>query len=271
MILQRIGRLWRHDRPTRPSPQPEVWIQMPCADEAALRAMSEKELREVLGKSARVYAPYVLLRSLQQWNGRATISVPGDIRSILEATYADAIAEPPAWRELREQLEKQKESMSRLALNATAIWSNPALADEEGVLTRYSTQSTAQLLLVKEITRLGEYSVRLDLLSGDTATTSNRGWNLDGAKAIYRNIVRVPHWAIAAGLADSPRWLANYVTQPTTVGMVQPNGNIRWSGGEQATGLFYHDDQGVIINRERMPRAPNNSKSNEEEFDESFD
>ena len=37
MLLQRIGRLWRHDRPTRPCPQPEVWIQMPHFDDAALR------------------------------------------------------------------------------------------------------------------------------------------------------------------------------------------------------------------------------------------
>ena len=29
MLLQRLGRLWRHDRRTRPCPQPEVWIQMP--------------------------------------------------------------------------------------------------------------------------------------------------------------------------------------------------------------------------------------------------
>jgi CRISPR-associated endonuclease/helicase Cas3 len=165
-----------------------------------------------LGKSARIYAPYVLLRSLQQWRGRTTITLPGDIRSILEATYA---AEPPAWQELRDQLEKQKESMARLAINATAIWNNPALADEEGVQTRFSTYPTAQLLLVTEITPLGAHSVRLDLLNGDTVTASDCDWSFDAAKAIYRNIVRVPRWAIAAGLTKPPGWLANHTAQST--------------------------------------------------------
>jgi CRISPR-associated endonuclease/helicase Cas3 len=269
MLLQRLGRLWRHDRRNRPGSQPEVWIQMPILDDDQLWAASENELLQTLGKSARVYAPYVLLRSLHQWRGLATITLPGNIRSILEATYADADDEPPAWRELRIQLEKQKESMSRLALNATAIWNNPALADEDGVQTRFSTSPTAQLLLATEITLLGAHSVRLDLLNGETVTASDRDWSFDAAKAIYRNIVRMPRWAIAAGLTKPPDWLANHVAQPTAVGLLQSDGNIRWSvggqAGEQPTRLSYHADQGVIIHRERAPRAPN------EEFDESFD
>ena len=265
MLLQRLGRLWRHDRLNRPCPQPEVWIQVPTLSDDQLQAASEKELRHALGKSARIYAPYVLLRSLQQWRGKATVTLPDDIRSILEATYASATAEPPAWQELRDQLEKQKENMSRLALNATTIWNNPALADEEGVQTRFSTYETAQLLLATEVSPLGVHSVRLDLLDGDTVTASDRDWSFQAAKAIYRNIVRVPRWAIAAGLTKPPGWLANHVAQPTAAGLLRPDGNIRWCGGEQQTGLSYHADQGVIINRERVPRAPN------EEFDESFD
>ncbi len=62
-----------------------------------------------------------------------------------------------------------------------------------------------------------------------------------------------------------PGWLTNHVAQPTAVGLLQPDGDIRWSGDEQQTGLSYHADQGIIINRERVPRAP------DEEFDESFD
>ncbi len=265
MLLQRLGRLWRHDRRTRPCPLPEVWIQMPQSDDASLRDASKEDLRKVLGKSARIYAPYVLLRSLQQWRGKATVTLPGDIRSILEATYASAEAEPPAWQELRDQLEKQKENMSRLALNATAIWNNPALADEEGVQTRFSTYPTAQLLLATEMSPLGTHSVRLDLLNGDTVTASDCDWSFEAAKAIHRNIVRVPRWAIAAGLTKPPGWLSNHTAQPTAAGLLQPDGDIRWYGDEQQTGLSYHADQGIIINRERVRRVPN------EEFDESFD
>lgn len=257
MLLQRLGRLWRHDRLTRPCPQPEIWIQMPHPDDAALHDACEKELRKALGKSSRVYAPYILLRSVQQWRGRATVKLPGDIRPILEATYADpTAAEPPAWQELREQLEKQKDKMARQALNATTIWNNPALPDEEGVQTRFSTYPMAQLLLATEITPLDARSVRLDLLNGDTVTAGDRDWNFDAAKAMHRNLVRVPRWAVAGGLAKPPGWLTNHVAQPTVVGLLQSDGDIRWCGDEQQTGLSYHADQGIIINHGRAPHAP---------------
>ena len=265
MLLQRLGRLWRHERFTRPCPLPEVWIQMPPTDDASLRIASKEELRKVLGKSARVYAPYVLLRSLQQWRGKATITLPCDIRSILEATYASTETESAAWHELRDQLEKQKENLSRLALSATAIWNNPALADEEGVHTRFSAYPSSQLLLATKISALGTRSVRLALLNGDTVIASDTDWSFDAARAIYRNIARVPRWAIASGLKKAPGWLLNHTSQPAAAGLLQPNGDIRWFGDQQQTGLSYHADQGVIINRERMPRASN------EEFDESFD
>jgi CRISPR-associated endonuclease/helicase Cas3 len=266
MLLQRIGRLWRHERPVRPCPQPEVWIQMPHSDDAALREMSEKELCGALGKSARVYAPYILLRSLQQWRGRAAITLPGDIRPILEATYADPnAAEPPAWQGLREELEKQKDRMARQALNATTVWNIPALPDEEGVQTRLSTYPTAQLLLATEITALVSHSARLCLLDGAEVTAHDREWSFEAAKAIHRNLVRMPRWAVAADLAKPPRWLANHVAQPTAVGLLQPGGGIRWPGDEHQTGLSYQADQGIIINRGRVAHAPH------EESDESYD
>lgn len=266
ILLQRLGRLWRHDRRTRPCPQPEIWIQMPHSDDAALHDACEKELREALGKSSRVYAPYVLLRSLQQWRGRATIKLPADIRPILEATYYDPInTEPPAWQELREQLETQKDKMARQALNATNIWNNPALQDEEGVQTRFSTYLTAQLLLATEITLLDAHSVRLRLLNGDTVTADDRDWNFDTAKAMHRNLVRVPRWAVASGLVKPPGWVANQVAQSTAAGLVLQDGGIRWFGDDRLTGLTYHSDQGIIINRERVMHSPH------EESDESYD
>ena len=139
---------------------------------AELSAPPHPTFREALGKSSRVYAPYVLLRSLQQWRKRTTITLPTDFRLILEATYDDPSAtEPAAWRELREQLERQKEKMARQAVNATGIWNIPALPDEEDIQTRYSTYSMVQLVVAREITRevthLVEVELRLLAEAGD--------------------------------------------------------------------------------------------------------
>jgi len=266
ILLQRLGRLWRHNRPWRPCPQPEAWILLPRLSEAQLAGATKADLREALGKSAKVYAPYVLLRSLVQWRCRPGITLPDEIRPILEATYGDPVeGEPPAWRELQEQLEKQKATMAGLALSATAIWSNPSLPDEEGVQTRYSAYPMAELLLLTGITPLSAHSARLALLNGDVATAHERYWSFDTTKAICRNLVRVPHWAVSAGVANPPRWLASHVWQPTAVGVLRADGNIRWPGDDQETGLSYQADQGVIIDRTRARRA------SEDQSDESYD
>jgi CRISPR-associated endonuclease/helicase Cas3 len=266
MLLQRIGRLWRHDRDRPPQWKPEVWIRPLPLTEEQLMGATEEELREALGKSAKVYAPYILLRSLQQWRGRESITLPTDVRTLLEATYAEpAASEPRAWRDLRNDLEKQKRKLADQALSATLVWSQPALLDEEGIQTRYGSYPTAGLLLARGVEKTGPTTVRLNLLEGPAVEASDRTWSFDAAKAIHRNLARVPRWAVGAAIRNSPGWLTNHVPQPTAVGLLRPDGGVRWLNGEMETGVSYHPDQGVIIERAPARRAPR------EDFDESYD
>jgi hypothetical protein len=103
------------------------------------------------------------------------------------------------------------------------------------------------------------------LLNGDTVTAGDRDWNFDAAKAMHRNLVRMPRWALTVGLAKPPGWLANHVSQPAAAGLLQSDGGICWSGDESQSALTYHPEQGIIINREHLPGALN------EESDESYD
>ena len=59
------------------------------------------------------------------------------------------------------------------------------------------------------------------------------------------SVCHAGQWPLVS--AKPPGWLANHVAQPTAVGVVQPDGDIRWPGDEQQTGLSYHPDQGIII------------------------
>lgn len=266
MLLQRLGRLWRHARPDRPCDQSEVWIQSLALTDVELRQATGKELREALGKSAKVYAPYVLLRSLQQWRSYRAITLPADIRAILEATYADPPDdEPEAWRELHRQIEQRKNSLTAQALSAAKIWTMPPLPDDEGVQTRFSTYPMAQLLLVTEITSLDSHSAQLRLLDGTLVTAHDRDWNFETAKSMHRNLTRVPYWVVATALMNPPGWLANHISQPTAMARLQPDGSVRWLGDEQQSGLSYQADQGIVINRDRLPRRA------QEGLDESYD
>jgi CRISPR-associated endonuclease/helicase Cas3 len=266
MLLQRIGRLWRHERDRPLEWRPEVWVREVPLNDNELFEASARELKTALGKSAKVYQPYVLIRSLMQWRGRKSITLPGDLRGVLEATYVNpTAAEPTSWRELRDELEKQKQTQAEWAISATNVWAQPALPDDEGVQTRYSSYPSAGLLLVHGVDTLDPLSVRLSLLDGTSVRACARKWSFDAAKAIHRNLARVPRWAVSAALHDPPGWLTNHIPQSTAVGLLGADGSVALLGTDGETNLHYHADQGLIIKRKSERRATR------EAFDESYD
>lgn len=86
LLLQRLGRLWRHQQTQRPSStKQEAWILVPGELKSALRS-TPKEFRA----TSIVYYPYVLLRTLEVLElGSREINLPGDMRAMLEAVYSD--------------------------------------------------------------------------------------------------------------------------------------------------------------------------------------
>ena len=144
MLLQRIGRLWRHDFHHRPiGATCETWV-ISAAYEAA-----EQNPEKALGKTAKVYSPYVLLRTLQVWRDIEALSLPDDIRGLLEQTY-ETRQENQAMAKHKADLQKRKEMLERFALQGVspALKAKPDVA----VSTRYSDFDNVELLLLKSIT-----------------------------------------------------------------------------------------------------------------------
>ncbi|OGX35477.1 MAG: hypothetical protein A3C36_02215, partial [Omnitrophica WOR_2 bacterium RIFCSPHIGHO2_02_FULL_52_10] len=100
MLLQRLGRLWRHDRKGRSLIQRELWLiaETHLLDE--FKKAAAGEIKKMLGPKTFVYAPYVLLRSLEIWGGLSSLTLPRDIRGLLEKTHCDRIDEPKGWQDL---------------------------------------------------------------------------------------------------------------------------------------------------------------------------
>jgi CRISPR-associated endonuclease/helicase Cas3 len=232
-----------------------------------LRISDARQLKQALGKSAYVYAPYVLLRSYEQWRQRESVNLPDNIRPILEVTYAAPAAdEPDGWRVLREELEENKRKLAAHAKSATAIWNMPALSDEEGVQTRWERHSTVYLLLAKSVEARGDQTADIELLNGDIVTADARQYSFGVAKAIFRNLVRIPRWPVNEYLAKQPAWLGAYVNQSSVVGLCREGGHIAMPNEENDSGLSYSANEGLVISKAK-PR----SRTRDEEDYESCD
>jgi len=141
MLLQRLGRLWRHTETKRPADaRREAWILSP--DLAAAIATPEV----AFGPTAKVYAPYVLCRSLAVWQGVTQVNLPGQIRDLIEATYAKQDESEHMAKHLR-QVEEERSKLVRFAL--LGLSAGGTTQPEEKAQTRYSEQESTEVLLLR--------------------------------------------------------------------------------------------------------------------------
>lgn len=204
MLLQRMGRLWRHlDDPrtnTHGTPRVagarcEAWILAPELE----RAIEQPDTH--FGASALVYSPYVLCRSLECWHTLERVSLPGDIRALIEATYRER-SESGAWQRMWDLLiegrnhrigRRQLEQMARSALAPKS-----QTLSEHKARTRFSEIESCETFLFKQISLMVNGMTQVTLLNGETLEWpqakhqfSQKQWRQLGSR-LMQQTVKVP-------------------------------------------------------------------------------
>lgn len=235
MLLQRMGRLWRHERTDRLALEPEFWINAP----ELLPDASVRELKTALGRTGLVYAPYILLRSAEVFAAKVSISLPDDIRGVLEATYTerDEGDESPTWHELRAILEKDREAQAALADSATRVFGQQSQKDAEGLLTRRSGPPTRDLILLRSCEMITREKWQLTPLDGVPFEVSGIEWSLDAARILHRHLVRAPLYTVPRQAV--PPWLALHVHIAAAWALVQADGSCNFPEAEGTSALAY--------------------------------
>ena len=119
MLLQRTGRLWRHQRTNRPCQEPVLTITMEN-DPTLCTSLDEDAFQACTGTGSwYVYAPYVLLRTWEMLAQKRSLTLPADIRHYLEDVYDSAAipTEPGLHLTLCQKMMKKQEKLQGLAVS----------------------------------------------------------------------------------------------------------------------------------------------------------
>lgn len=202
MLLQRLGRLWRHAHTPRCAlARPEAWILAPELDPAIAAPQS------AFGSSAFVYSPYVLCRSLEVWQNIHNLTLPHDIRELIEKTYVLRAEEGAMAQWLADlndgtRWRKGRNALRQLARVTLAEAGNTL--PEHKAQTRYSESDSLEVLLVRQLRFIPEKNVTcLTLLNGEQQYLPRRRSALD--KSAWRQLsAALMRQVIAVRIQDAP-------------------------------------------------------------------
>ena len=274
MLLQRLGRLWRHDRVSRPAPEPELAIvcaRMP-ADDLSNLPSDTKELEAVFGRGVWVYAPYVLLRTFETLRDRKAVSIPDDIRPMLEAVYSETIPTTEPHRALYNDMKAKADNLRQLARMGEAD-SLPTRDDsEETAGTRYNSRPSVSLLLVRGLDpAAGHATASATLLDGRSVSISRFRRDFEVTRSLYKNLVQVaPNDALREEKANHRTDILSqhfFASETPLVCRWDPeSGALTLDGSGADAGYRYTTELGAVRMRNEEPSPRNADNADDPDF-----
>lgn len=251
MLLQRMGRLWRHNRAQRLCKRPELCIVAENNQFDEFKKATTDKIKKMFGAKARIYAPYILLRSLEVWKKVDLLKLPNDIRNLLKQTYKDRVDEPKGWQELFKEIAGNEFAQSMSAEFEANVW-NPLLNDEEGsAKTRVNNYPMTQMILAQQ-----KQGNTIILLNDEVAELGNDTVSLAAARSIHRNIVKIPAHCFSGQTENKD--VSAVVRGDWQLGIVEDNGNIANRNLKNDYMLKYTPQKGVEIIRDKTKSEVDN-------------
>ena len=204
MLLQRMGRLWRHTRQGRPVAEPFMHIIAEDYSVEELRRMGAVAIKNGLGGKAKVYDPFVLLRTLEVWGNLSSLVLPQDIRGLLHATYTEPDSLPEAWQQLYEEQFGKSLGMRHQAELNVDIWRLAGTDAEEYAPTRLSDCPEYSFVMYR-----GKKGAVITLLDGSTIRSDQGIFSQVTARKLHRNALKIPGYRLKKNPKNSS-FLADY-------------------------------------------------------------
>lgn len=242
MIIQRAGRLWRHEQnnPYRvQGAKPELLVITPESD------VLNTNLLYAFGASGIVYSPYVLARSMEVISTAQLIAIPSGIRDLIEKTYMERDDERN-FLEAYNKLQQDKEKLRRFALLSVA---SKGRTLSESAATRYSDIVYCDVLLLKQEV-IGESGLLRFTDDSELRLSADTRTDLQNRKSVIRTLhkhmITMPEYLAPEALSHQElAWLKPYIwisedrQERIRVGILELNGKVR--GWNQAPANAKYD------------------------------
>lgn len=244
MLLQRLGRMWRHaDTPRANGARCEAWLLAPALDQAIEEPLS------TFGSSAYVYNPYVLCRSLEVWLGRDAVSLPQDIRALIEETYVERTEMGAMARWLYELEHGTPRRKGRQALQQLArigLAEDGKTQPESKAQTRYSESDNFEVLLLRDLQQLSDQQAsRVVLLDGSELIVPWRQNKL--TKPEWKTLTaRLMHEIVQVRVGDAPIPVARDTLEKYGLQHCFYLGSRDWDDDESLLRVALVDEAGTL-------------------------
>jgi CRISPR-associated endonuclease/helicase Cas3 len=258
MLLQRTGRLWRHQRTNRPCQEPVLTITMEN-DPTLCTSLDEDAFQACTGTGSwYVYAPYVLLRTWEMLAQKRSLTLPADIRHYLEDVYDSAAipTEPGLHLTLCQKMMKKQEKLQGLAVSAgVSVTSLPTRSDDDqNAPTRYNSQVTVSLLIVRDLDpAAGRDTVSMTLLDGQKVRISKYERDHKVTQKLYKNLVSIPATGILFDAKKDKEMLRQhfFASEMPFICLLREDGkSLRLYDANVPLDCAFRDDFGVFDNRQ---------------------
>lgn len=204
LLLQRMGRLWRHVRGDRPVSRPFMHIIAEDFSLTDLLQMSAPAITKALGSKAKVYDPFILLRTLDVWGNVPSVTLPDDIRSLIHATYTEPEFLPEALQKLYDDQFGKSVAMKMQGEINTDVWRLAGTDIEEYAKTRLSDHQEYGFVLYRT-----NVQNQITLLDGSIINGNSSEFVKDTARKLHRNSIKIPDYRLAKN-PERSKFLATY-------------------------------------------------------------
>lgn len=153
MMIQRLGRLWRHryNDKIRPIESPRLYWFAPNLIKEANQIKTEKEMFKIKKQwlSCYVYEPYILFNTFKLWSNFEKIKLPQDTRFIIEKTYEKNSEYPFLFKLMQEKIQNMK-NLVNISTNTFSAFNEEGPINDNIILGTRLNGATKKVCLLNE-------------------------------------------------------------------------------------------------------------------------